>query len=383
MPEEPRITGLSYRKRKYLFFFLLAVFVIALPSLILYTSGYRLDFANEEKTLVSTGGIYITTDNLEVQVYMDGEQVDRPRLFRNAYYIQNISAGLHNVVVQGTGLATWVKELPVDSHLVIETSAFNMPEFPLVRPITEYVTADGTAVYPETAKELLLFSEATTTTEFIFAPKADFSRLAPNQEFVYVKSLFSTATTASSTVLKETEGRINGFGFASGSTTGLDLIGTSSKKIERGNLQLVERDGEIFARWVGSGRSIPYYFCINEISASTTAFRYGQHVAQSIEQQRQSTTTPLIIEYGRVCRSEIRVDRKWQTVYFYDFFPQNSDLVLLQLDDGLYVTEIDDRSWQNTQLIYPGKDFEVVVENEALYVKDGDYYFEVLTGVEG
>ena len=114
MPIEPEIKSLSYESRKGFFLILVVVFLVALPTFIFYTSGYRLSFENEETSIVTTGGIYITADNLGVDVYLDEEKVDRPRLFRSAYYIQNIENGLHRLVVQGPGLQTWVKVLPVD-----------------------------------------------------------------------------------------------------------------------------------------------------------------------------------------------------------------------------------------------------------------------------
>ena len=52
---------------------------------------------------------------------------------------------------------------------------------------------------------------------------------------------------------------------------------------------------------------------------------------------------------------------------------------MLQLEDGLYVTEIDDRSWQNTQQVYTGDDFETVVTDTAIYIKQEGRYFELLT----
>jgi hypothetical protein len=119
---EPEIRSLSQKKRQGFFFALLAIFLVSLPVFIFYSSGYRLSFENEETSIVTTGGIYITADNLGVDVYLDEEKIDRPRLFRSAYYIQNIENGPHRLVVQGPGLHTWVKVLPVDSYIVTEAA---------------------------------------------------------------------------------------------------------------------------------------------------------------------------------------------------------------------------------------------------------------------
>ena len=48
----------------------------------------------------------------------------------------------------------------------------------------------------------------------------------------------------------------------------------------------------------------------------------------------------------------------------------------------MYVTEIDDRAWQNTQRLYPGANLDVVVENNLIYVRDGERYYELITEIE-
>ena len=53
----------------------------------------------------------------------------------------------------------------------------------------------------------------------------------------------------------------------------------------------------------------------------------------------------------------------------------------MQLEDGLYVTEIDDRAWQNTQMIYPGDKFETIVTDTNIYIKEDGRYFELLTKI--
>ncbi len=70
MPTEPQIEILSQKRRQILFYLLVTIFVITLPAMIFYTTGYRISFENEETSIVTTGGIYITADNLEVDMYL-------------------------------------------------------------------------------------------------------------------------------------------------------------------------------------------------------------------------------------------------------------------------------------------------------------------------
>lgn len=383
--EEPQIAHLPYQRRKRFFWVLVLIFLFALPSLIFYTTGYRLSFENEETSIVTTGGMYITTDNLDVDVYLDEIQVDRPRLFRSAYYIQNIAAGKHRIVVQRPDLYTWVKELPVDPYIVIEAAAFNMPVTPHIRPIAEYTDIDGTMVFQAEATSTALFPKATTTVPFRISTSTATTSLAVNEEYIYVASLFSTTSTSTQSVFSRFFQDMDRFRFA---TTSDDqpndeqATSTEEQFIERGNMRLVERRGELYATWRDSVSSIPYYFCVTAGTATSTAQRYGEHVANDVARLRHSTTTPLLIDGDRVCRPEIKLDRKRQDVFYYDFFPNNPDLVVLQLEDGVYVTEIDDRAWQNTQLLYPGDDLRVVVENDSIYIEEAGRLFEILTEIE-
>jgi hypothetical protein len=380
MPLEPEIKLLSYKKRRSFFLVLLLIFIVALPTFIFYTSGYRLSFENEETTIVTTGGMYITTDDLEVDVYMDEERVERPRLFRSAYYIQNLQSGIHRVVVQRSGLQTWVKELPVDSNIVTEAAAFNMPETPHIRPIAEYVNQSGQGVYlSQSTSTADLFPKATTTGNFIVVTRATPSTLSQNSEYEYVYDLFASSTASSTSIISRLEEEIERFRFATSTTATTTKVPVYT---EQGNMRLIPRDKELFARWIGSGPSTPHYFCTPQVASTTVAFRLGLHFAQQIEEQRISTTSPLHIEGDRVCRSEIRIDRKWQNIRYYEFFPGFSDLIVLLLEDGLYVTEVDDRAWQNTQQIYPGDNFRVVVTDTNIYIEEDDKYFELITRIE-
>ncbi len=379
MPTEPKIEILSEKRRQILFFLLFTIFIIALPMMIFYTTGYRLSFDNEQTSIVTTGGLYVTTDNLEVEVYLDEERIEKPRLFRSAYYIQNIEAGKHSVVVQRPDLQTWVKDLPVDSHIVIEVAAFNMPVIPVVRPVTEYINDDGLPVFQKVSSTTDIFPKATTTVPLYATTSVATSSYTTNEEFVFVKSLFASSSKTLQSVFKK-EDEKDKFKFAASSLP--DSSTSSADLVEIGGLSLVAKDEQLYAVWSEDIISIPHYFCVTDGPLSSTAVRYGQHVADSILKLSLSSSTPLINDGERVCRPEVRLNRIQQDVYFYDFFPNVSDLVLLQLEDGLYVSEIDDRAWQNTQQLYPGNDLRVVVENDIIYVQEDGKYFEVITEIE-
>ncbi len=79
-----------------------------------------------------------------------------------------------------------------------------------------------------------------------------------------------------------------------------------------------------------------------------------------------------------VCDPKIRIDRKWQMVQTFDFLPGSTDFVIIGLEDGVYVAEIDDRSWQNVQPVMRGNNLDFRVENGSVYVFDGALIYQVV-----
>lgn len=384
MLDEPQIAALPKKHRTFFFWSLVLVFVCALPAVIFYTTGYRLSFENDETSIVTTGGIYIDTENTDVEVYLDEEQITRPRLFRSAYYLQNIAAGKHRVVVQANGVHTWVKELPVDPHIVIEAAAFNIPTIPQLRPITRFQTTNGSSVYrgvDATVSTSTIFRDATTTEPFLFATSTATSTYTVNPEFEFVMQLFASSSSSTISVFAGNEPQPR-FTFAKESE--VTTATTTEVITERGDIRIEDRGWEIYALWQGQENNVPHYFCVSSSTKATTSERYGSHVADQVFDALATTTATSTVFTldDRTCRTEIKLDHLRQDVYAYYFFPGASDLVLLHLEEGLYVTEIDDRGWQNTQQLLGGDDFLMLVENDVIYIKRDGYYFEVIPELE-
>lgn len=387
MPQEPHIKGLSDSRRRWLFRLLLLIFVISLPAVIFYTTGYRISFEDDSTSIVTTGGVYIDTDSTDVQVFLNEEQFMRPRLFQSAYYLQNIEAGQQRVVVQAEGVHTWVKELPVDPHIVIEASAFNVPLVTRVRPITPYETAAGLAVYQmatTTNATSTIFGQATSTLPFQIVTSQATSTYEINPEYAFVAELFASSSTSTISVFEDNAPKPS-FGFATSVIS--EAVATTSSTtsepvfVERNNIRLVDRGWEVYAQWVGRNQqSIPYYFCVSSSSPASTSARYGQHVSDAIFSMLGTTTaTSTVFSLdNQYCRTEIKLDHLRQDVYLYEFLPDSSNRVLLHLENGLYVTEIDDRAWQNTQPLIEAPNLRVIVENDVIYIERNGYFFEVV-----
>ncbi len=387
MPIEPIVQPMPRSHRRFVFWTFLAIFLITMPSLWFYTTGYRFDWTSEEGGIIGVGGLYISTDSQDVEFYVDDVQMTNFRIFRKAAYIQNLIEGKHSIHVQGAGLQTWTKDLPVQSYIVTEAFAFMMPLVPQIRVISEYQTATGTAVLrtAEPTSELL-FAFASSSNAYIATTTRATTTLALNAEYRYVSGLFASTSATSTSLVAQISDRIERQFVTRATTTPLDVVATTTRT-EQG-MRAFLMDGEINVAWVGDENERPNYFCVNAVSASSTPRTNGAHVYddmlfEGVQAGIASTTEEIaaLIEGSRICRSSIRIDRKGKDVHGFEFFPNNPGLVLMLLSDGLYVVEVDDRAWQNTQLLYPGNDLAFVVDGGRIYVRDRGYFVEVFTTV--
>lgn len=382
MAPEPHVKPLSHTNRIWVFRALLAIFCVAMPIFVFYAMGYRIDFAND-RSIITVGGMYVSAEAENIQMYVDEEPVVNMRLFRQAAYIQNLEAGMHRIHVQGDGLQTWVKELPVYSHIVTEAAAFNLPTVPQIRLITEWLTENNVPILPGTATTTALFPNASTTNA-VFATTSSATRtLTPNTEYEYVTSLFAASSTTSGSVSGAVNTLQQNFSFDTLRFTGTNASTTSATTTKAlRDMRLIAQNDEVYAVWTGVQRDIPYYFCVTYTSSTTTTAEYGEHVYDAITEQFADTynfATDEPMPGTRLCRSEIRIDRMGQEVAWFDFMPNDMHHVLMLLADGLYLVEVDDRAWQNVQLLYPGTDLEARVDGGRIYVFDGEYYLEILT----
>ena len=384
MTPSPEIRPLSRLHRRIAFIFALVLFCVGVPLLVFYAIGYRVDLSGETHNIRSVGGLYISAGAQDVAIYVDDEPVEDMRMFLNAAFIQNLDAGLHQVHVQGEEISTWVKRLPVFARFVTEASSFNMPSIAQVRLVAPYQTETGATVVTPTATSTFSFA-STTNVFYATSSTATSTFVVENPEYTYLSTLFASTTERRVRMQEQEALNRQRFYFpgenATSATSSL-VIATSTKK--RGNLSLVKAGDEVVASWDGNPEQAPYYFCVTYFGEQKTAELYGEHVSADILFEHASTTDVLSPERigSELCRSTIRIDRKWQWVQYFDFLPDNEDLVLMQLQDGVYVVEIDDRSWQNMQLLYPGDYLTVLIDRGSIFVQDGKHIFEVFTEIQ-
>lgn len=384
MPSEPQVKPLSLFRRQILFGSLVAFFVIALPIFIFYATGYRYDIMAEVPTITATGGIYITSTLPDANIYVNEVVVTNARTFRNASYLQGLTAGVHRIHVQSDGADTWVKELMVLPHIVTEAESFNMPLIPHIRPITRYTTTEGLPVVMLASTSTEPFLGATTTSPFLATTSKAIAALTLNREYMRIASLFTekASTTALRTRLEAEVVSLtsrNGKS-ATTSTSTLAKLQAATTTVVSDDIALYRAGEEVFAKTLGTGRRIPGYFCA--VKHPTLDIVTGTNKTASSTLGEISQTVDFVPgNLGRLCRSAIRIDRKWQSVIDFMFMPGDTNLVLMHLTNGLYVVEIDDRSWQNVQLLYPGQDLAVLTDGDSIYASSTAGIIEIYTEV--
>lgn len=374
------IKPLSQNKRRIVFALSLLLFVCAVPVSVFYAIGYRFDFTDDITNIKSVGGMYVRSDAANTEMFINDEPVRDMRVFQKAAYIQNLEAGMHRIHVQGDSVQTWVKELPVYAHYVTEAASFNLPRVPQIRLITQWNN-------PVTGLSILLgdatttqFSFASTTNLVSYSKSTATTSLIANAEYAYVQSLFASSTelrnilearTVASTKKKFT------FDVATSSVVMTDATTTKQWR----DFLLFEKDSEVYVLYSGSDDRKPHYYCLNYIGEKKITAQYGLHVFKAFKDQFASSTSMIPFIGQRLCRDLIRIDRLGQKVISFDFFPDSTDIILMQLEDGLYAVEADDRAWQNTQLLYPGDNIHVVQEGGKIYINDSGQYLEVFTEI--
>jgi hypothetical protein len=373
------VQPLSYKKRQRTFFFLVAIFLISLPFLYLYATGYRFDY-REPTNLVSTGGIYVAVERTGADIYIDGELVRETRTFRKAFYAQRLDVGTHRVHVQKEGYHTWVKELPVSKRLVTEAEALNLPLVPQVRIIGEWQTATGSVVVTSALLNASSTNSLTATTTHAT------STFVRNEGFRSLMVHFSTTTSNKRELLAQSLKEA----LMSASSSDMDIETATTTLISSG-VKLAYAGDDLYATWVGSFEQMPYYYCAPDFPAYSTTTGVSpdtlvdtEEVIVEEEQPAEELTMHPVqtVPKDSVCDPTIRIDRKGQTIHDFDFYPGSSDFVIVALQDGVYVVEVDDRSWQNVQPLVVGENLQFYIEGGTIYVYDGNLIYQILLEIE-
>jgi len=94
---------------------LIGVFIIVIPLLILFSSGYRL---NSKFHLVKTGGIYLVNNESDIIVKLNGKNIKKAGMFEKNILIRNLIPKTYYVIVEKDGYRTWKKNITIEEQRV-------------------------------------------------------------------------------------------------------------------------------------------------------------------------------------------------------------------------------------------------------------------------
>lgn len=198
------------KKRRWYFLFFLVIFLVTIPPLILYTSGYRL---SENYKLVKTGGILIYAPGSGTEIYINNKIGRVTNIFQHSFFEQNLTPGIYFVFVYKEGYWPWSKELRVHEQVVTDANAFLVPKEPKIEEIP---------------KNLPITNVGTSGEQ--------------NPLYVSINALFYTDLPVDSAKLTTSS--------AAATTT---VIQNNTK---------LTRDGDtIYSEWLGDQDKAPSYFC--------------------------------------------------------------------------------------------------------------------------
>ncbi|MEK7613511.1 MAG: hypothetical protein AAB439_01375 [Patescibacteria group bacterium] len=122
---------LSLKTRRFYSALFFVLFLIILPIVTLYASGYRIKGLG----LVSTGGIYIAVPVSGFTLSLNGEELERSNLFSKSFFFDNLAPGSYVVQAVAEGYYPWSKTLFVESQLVSDVSVLAITQPLSVREV--------------------------------------------------------------------------------------------------------------------------------------------------------------------------------------------------------------------------------------------------------
>lgn len=107
--------------RRILFYSFAAIFLIATPIVILYSTGLVLDF--QARRLNKTGGFFVKTNETSIRVSVNGVQKTETSFFGRGALVNNLDPGTVTVEVAKDGFVTWKKYIKVEEQVIQEFSS--------------------------------------------------------------------------------------------------------------------------------------------------------------------------------------------------------------------------------------------------------------------
>lgn len=303
------MSQLSRKKRLIYFIGLTITFILVLPVVILYATGYRLGNISWFDVR-RTGGIFIRAEVSGVEVQVDGVIEKKTSFFQRNFLIQDLEPGTHTLSLRVDGYHEWVKKVDVFVEKVTEINPYLVPKKTTLKPLSQYILRDGSVVTATSTSELKKITDKIL-----------------NPDHVVVSTLFASSSSAVIATSSRDLFVSANFDFA------------DKKGLILNNKLVLWREGnDLDVEWLGNENGIPYYFCSNEVC---------------------------------VLKKEIPVGS--QITHFDFYPGRNNYVLVALSDGIYVYEIDDRWSAQNKAMLIPGKNLDFRISDAGvLYMKDGD-----------
>lgn len=270
MPIKP----LSVKNRNIFFYLSIVVFLVAVPVLVLYTTGYRFG----EGIISKTGGVSVYLSPAGSNLYINGKFNDTLGFLSRSFFVQDLKVGSYSIEVKKDGYYSWKKDIVVHPKIVTENYAFLSPEKFVLKEITQFSKTKETA---STTTKV-----ATSTTEYLevkgFFEKKKLTKAEERKEILAMENIHEK--------------------FNLGKT---DDILVSGKSV------VYLKDNTISASWIGSISDAPYFFHLSTSTvATTTSIFKGNEKILNIEFYPERTDVVLIEMHSGIFALQLNIGSK-------------------------------------------------------------------------
>ncbi len=338
---------MTLHKRRIILAICSLVFLAIAPFLLLYCLGYRLD---RNFKIGRIGGLYVSSPISGSKIFVKNIYEKTTNILQSGVFLQNLSEGNYQILVEKEGYWPWVKNLNIKEGLVAEARAFLIPQTPEGKILLKGLFS---AVWASPYNKILLLEEKNNGRQATFYLPDSNTFLTPFSATTTKLLSFETEISKifwedGAVLLGDGKKTIRaifnlGNGTVNASIEPINAISVNHKyeKFTNQKKERLWRDDktkEIWFEWLGDKTAIPYYLC---------------------ESKPCESTVYLISSFSFPPKNA-------------EFFPGRRDLLITAVQNAVFALELDKRGGQLTRPIYKGKDptFTVFPNEKKAYVLD-------------
>jgi len=265
-------------------------------------------------SILASGGISIRSMESGSELFINGKLKDKISFFKRDYFLKNLKPDIYTILVKKPGYNEWTNKIKVHANMVSESNVFMLPTEITITEISKFL---------ETGDSI-----STTTKQ----------SLKKNPDYEMVGNLFNDDLIIGKyiSVLSTTTGVITKY-----------ALGTKENPVKNRYISIWSQDKDVFIGWNGNIDSSPTIFC------------------------KDSTNINI------KCQTELKIYSFDEKVNQLDFFPGESEVVIVAVGNGIYAIEAEENPDKKPQMIYSGKNPDFVVFNNIIYIKDDNFFGRV------